>query len=304
MFLKLDLGQFVRHTYVLYIVTRMGHATVINSQRLPTYVITEEPLDIVDGTNRGCEAREKLEMSFVTSTNTTQISDVGGFMDVWGVDHIANCFQISAFVLCIFEHVATFDLEIIRMWRRRVSPVMLLFIINRYACLCYAASGLVQLAAWGNVDSRTANNMLSVPAYGFSCNITSRIGDISEDIMYLMFAFFAALRTYAIWDKNWTVFACVLLPGLIFPIGAIYIDVVSTYTSRSHVGSGSTGCYKENYFPADGSHSEIESYNNLYTVGRCSIILFECITLSLTWAKTIPVVRRLRHHNLSTGSLI
>ncbi|KAI0765829.1 hypothetical protein BC629DRAFT_1540686 [Irpex lacteus] len=107
---------------------------------------------------------------------------------------------------------------------------MLLFIINRYACLCYAASGLVQLAAWGNVDSHTANNVRIV----CSCNVTSRIGDISEDIMYLMFAFFAALRTYAIWDKNWTVFACVLLPGLIFPIGAID-DSHSTAMWSAHI---------------------------------------------------------------------
>ncbi|KAI0765834.1 hypothetical protein BC629DRAFT_1540779 [Irpex lacteus] len=143
------------------------------------------------------------------SSATTSTSNVGGFLNVWGVYHIANCFQISAFVLCMFEHIATFDLEITRVWRRRLSPVTLLFIINRYACLSYAASCLVQLAAWGNVDSRRADNMLSVLGYvGLdsvrkfrsltdtfgvcSCNITSRIGNFCEDAMYFMFAFFAA----------------------------------------------------------------------------------------------------------------
>ncbi|KAI0765833.1 hypothetical protein BC629DRAFT_913079 [Irpex lacteus] len=204
--------------------------------------------------------------------------------------------------LCIYEYLVTLDLEITRVWgirrSRKVSVVTLLFIVNRYACLCYVGSDLVQLAAWGGVSSATANKVTATSP--LESKISAKMSYTSG-----LHVLFTALRTYAIWDRNRKVFACVLVPGLVYPIGSIYINVVSTYRSR---GTG-TGCYEDIHFkfPADSDGpggSRNRDYDVLYIVGRCVAILFECVALSLTWAKVIPVVRHLRRHNFSSTFIL
>ncbi len=52
-----------------------------------------------------------------------------------------------------------FDMEIERIWKRRVSLVTLLFVVNRYVCLCYTAFSLVDIVAWGNTNADTADRV-------------------------------------------------------------------------------------------------------------------------------------------------
>ncbi|KAI0797279.1 hypothetical protein BC629DRAFT_1286210, partial [Irpex lacteus] len=105
---------------------------------------------------------------------------------------------------CLYNYYWTCPREIRCVWQRKLSIASCIFLVNRYATVCYNALGMVQL---------------------ISCNIVLRVADICIILTYISLALFAALRTYAIWNQDRRVFAIVLTLGLIYPLGY----VVSTY---------------------------------------------------------------------------
>ncbi|KAI0765824.1 hypothetical protein BC629DRAFT_1442889 [Irpex lacteus] len=123
------------------------------------------------------------------------------------------------------------------------------------------------------------------------CNIVNRSTDVLTALIYSMFA---PIRTYAVWNKDRRVFGCVLIPGLGYPLGYI---VYSTQTVYSAAMPPLIGCQYKNKLPDHLASSSKPAEESLYSltpdiIGLCLVILFECITLSLTWIKTFPAVRR------------
>lgn len=68
------------------------------------------------------------------------------------VEQFKNNWSGTAF--CIYEHALTLHREMESVWRRKISMVSLLFVVNRYSILCYSALSMIQVVSW----SRYAHN--------------------------------------------------------------------------------------------------------------------------------------------------
>ncbi|KAI0083628.1 hypothetical protein BDY19DRAFT_619778 [Irpex rosettiformis] len=125
---------------------------------------------------------------------------------------------------------------------------------------------------------------------------------------------FAAIRTCALWNKNFKVFACVLAPGLLYPIGYTYY---ATRVVRSASRPPITGCTHHSILPpqltpkvgADYlfctlfflSSSVILILRTITDMlGASTSMMFELVTVVLTWMKTVPIIRELRPSYQST----
>ena len=55
--------------------------------------------------------------------------------------------------LCAYEHILTLPQEIKLIWQpRKMSLASILFLVNRYAFLCYSGFGLVAAISWDPSD--------------------------------------------------------------------------------------------------------------------------------------------------------
>ncbi|KAI0083619.1 hypothetical protein BDY19DRAFT_976495 [Irpex rosettiformis] len=113
--------------------------------------------------------------------------------------------------------------------------------------------------------------------------------------MYLAFTLFVAARTYAIWDKNKLVLISVLGLGLLYPVGYMYY--CSQRGAKASL-SPAIGCQFVSTLPAGTSLNAAQGHI-LCVLGAVVGILFECLTVALTWVKMIFVVRQLRRSNMS-----
>ncbi|KAI0765803.1 hypothetical protein BC629DRAFT_1293376 [Irpex lacteus] len=91
--------------------------------------------------------------------------------------------------LFIYEYFLTLPREIKCIWSRKTSTATILFLLNRYVVMCNRGFRMIQAVSWQGQFEHTADRVI-----------------------------FAAIRMYAIWNRDSKVFACVLALGLIYPI--------------------------------------------------------------------------------------
>ncbi|KAI0083632.1 hypothetical protein BDY19DRAFT_998414 [Irpex rosettiformis] len=80
-----------------------------------------------------------------------------------------------------------------------------------------------------------------------SCDIVLKLEDVCTILIALAFSLFATFRIYALWNKNLKVFICVLVLGLMYPIGYIYY---ATCLVRLASPPPITGCLSYSVLPA------------------------------------------------------
>ncbi|KAI0083636.1 hypothetical protein BDY19DRAFT_900028 [Irpex rosettiformis] len=97
--------------------------------------------------------------------------------------------------LFMYDYFLTLPQEIKCIWRRKWSTATVLFLVNRYVVMCNRGFRMIQAVSWQGQFEHTADRVM-----------------------------FAAIRMYAIWNRDRKVFACVLALGLIYPI----VNTVST----------------------------------------------------------------------------
>ncbi|KAI0083633.1 hypothetical protein BDY19DRAFT_910454 [Irpex rosettiformis] len=133
-------------------------------------------------------------------------------------------FNIPA--LYIYDYALTLPLEIQYVWWHECSVTSILFLVNRYAMLCYTALEVVEFVPW-----------------------TSTSVQIADKLRHRSQArkFFITFRIYALWNKNLKIFVCVLVLGLMYPIGYIYY---ATRLVRLAYPPPITGCLSYSVLPA------------------------------------------------------
>ncbi|KAI0765800.1 hypothetical protein BC629DRAFT_910832 [Irpex lacteus] len=97
--------------------------------------------------------------------STPGAADCAAYCVYWENKYASNYFQIAATTLFFCDYLATLSQELRCIWGREVSLTSLLFLMNRLIALF-------------------------------------RLGDVCAILEYLVLSVFAALRTYALWNKN------------------------------------------------------------------------------------------------------
>lgn len=104
-------------------------------------------------------------------------------------------------VLCVYEHLLTLDQEIVSIWKNKVSVVSFLFVINRYACLCYNAVGLVALVVWDSHGSRGADKV-SNTCLNLLALLTLPLDVESNTRAHRSFSHRVSFTAAVLWDKS------------------------------------------------------------------------------------------------------
>ncbi|KAI0083630.1 hypothetical protein BDY19DRAFT_976609 [Irpex rosettiformis] len=149
---------------------------------------------------------------------------------------------------------------------------------------------MVELVSWIHTDVRIADKR---------CSVILKVENACSILVYIVLALFAAIRTYALWNKNLRVFSCVLGTGLIYPVVYTYYY---TRLARRAFQPPITGCvYYYSTLPTHLAFRGIGTGSILHIIGVTGSMVFECITVVLTWMKTVPIMRELWPNRESTA---
>jgi len=184
---------------------------------------------------------------------------------------LANFCGVAATTLLFYDYVLTFAREVRCIWHRRFSGATILFLLNRYLTLVYRVLMTVETFPLGKN-----------PASGQAiCTRVLRTTQVLSMVTSLVTTAFTSLRMYAIWCKDYRIFAGVLFLGLV-PIGVnmfYYTKVAFVVAPPPLVGCA-------DMVNMTSSASEILGIFN------CSFaISADAIVLILTCVKTLEIKR-------------
>ncbi|KAI0336891.1 hypothetical protein BDW22DRAFT_1423868 [Trametopsis cervina] len=201
---------------------------------------------------------------------------------------ITTCFELAASTLFLYDYILTIRQEVNCIWRRPKSLASVLFILCRYIVLAERMMMTVvvvyvvpmRYSIAGLVDS-VSTATIQADIYNFVVCFSS----ITVIILHSALAVFAAVRVYAIWQKN------VFLGGLVLILGLVY----PAYVIVTLVGSiGSS--FLDDFYPDTLLTSEPPVPFFFFIISICN----ECLVVALTWSKTIGVYRVTRRSNVGT----
>ncbi|PCH43106.1 hypothetical protein WOLCODRAFT_74096, partial [Wolfiporia cocos MD-104 SS10] len=103
--------------------------------------------------------------------------------------------------LVIYEHAITLSAEYDLVWRRRLTSVSIVFLLNRYTTLAWSILSYVMIFAHAST----------------SCDNVSRTWFVCMIVWECLWAALGAARVYAISGRKWILSVLTLALGLIDP---------------------------------------------------------------------------------------
>jgi len=189
-------------------------------------------------------------------------------------ENVADICTVVSAMLAYYDFFITFADEVKCIWKRKFSFPTFLFMMNRYSTLFSRTLLIIQLLPY---QYTTLNNWQDI----MLCTVVLRSSEAFTVVSQVSVAIFLALRTFAIWRRDWRIFVLVFALGMIVPITSIYYFATLTPTI---VGLPFIGC------------SELASLSDV-TIGRFNIavrlsaIVADAVVLILTWMKTMGMIR-------------
>ncbi|KAI0083623.1 hypothetical protein BDY19DRAFT_910450 [Irpex rosettiformis] len=194
---------------------------------------------------------------------------------------IASYVRTAALMLTLYEYCLTLSLERELIWRRKMSVVSVLFLINRYALILQSFFNVVNSSIWMHHKSGFEEK---------TCTVISWLALTFQYLLYLVMSAFSVIRAYAIWDGDKRAFVLLPVIGLVM-IGCsiskiiekpflLPIDSCLLYTTVSQTPVKSSG-----------------AANILSSIAASCSVLFEIVAVVVTWMKTVPTLRLLRSTN-------
>ncbi|RPD60550.1 hypothetical protein L227DRAFT_575166 [Lentinus tigrinus ALCF2SS1-6] len=134
------------------------------------------------------------------------MSSKAAIIDNYEALFASNSAVYAAYTLIFFEHILTFGDEVEVFWKRKFTGATVMFLLNRYLIL---VSYILELASvWIKSD-------YVKPMHLYRCMVDVRITDVFYYALYIPWAVFAALRAYALSNRNWPLAILVFLLGLV-----------------------------------------------------------------------------------------
>ncbi|RPD75800.1 hypothetical protein L226DRAFT_570044 [Lentinus tigrinus ALCF2SS1-7] len=132
------------------------------------------------------------------------MSSKAAIIDNYEALFASNSAVYAAYTLIFFEHILTFGDEVEVFWKRKFTGATVMFLLNRYLIL---VSYILELASvWIKSDYLCSYQ---------ACMVDVRITDVFYYALYIPWAVFAALRAYALSNRNWPLAILVFLLGLV-----------------------------------------------------------------------------------------
>ncbi|KAI0083626.1 hypothetical protein BDY19DRAFT_620149 [Irpex rosettiformis] len=122
-------------------------------------------------------------------------------------------------MLTLYEYCLTFSQERELIWRRKISVVSILFLINRYALILQGIFNTIKLSIWIEYYTDSEGWVDGLPQ---ACAVVSWFGVACEYLISLAFSVFSAVRTYAIWEHDKRILAILLVLGSMYGGCSIY----------------------------------------------------------------------------------
>ncbi|TFK92131.1 hypothetical protein K466DRAFT_582238 [Polyporus arcularius HHB13444] len=214
--------------------------------------------------------------------NATTDADSQGELEAF-VQYYANTLtfnyaDLAVFAVLLFEYLITFDREVQFAWGRELSWARTIFLLNRYLSI------LEYLVVLGPL----------LPTVNYvSCALLTRLMQVFQIVLYIVWAAFAGLRVYAISARNSVVTVVVVVLAVVPAVTNAYV------ASLTSVALSDLGCMSEMDLP-------ILTWIELSVATRSCMIVSDALvivtTLVKTWS-TMRVARRL-HVQMSFTSLI
>ncbi|KZT11532.1 uncharacterized protein LAESUDRAFT_747208 [Laetiporus sulphureus 93-53] len=183
---------------------------------------------------------------------------------------VESCLYLSAGALVLYDYLLTAGDEYYYIWKSELSFASVLFFAFRYCAVIDTAVlilSLVTLSSW--------------PAR-LSCAGIVMSQMVFDIVLLASAAAFAALRIYAIYDRNKAVFGLVLCLGLLNPALTLY-PFISMSPQTKMLPNLQVTCS----FTTSISESV---YDKWMIGGRASSVLADVIVFILTWVKTQPFI--------------
>ncbi|KAI0821882.1 hypothetical protein BC628DRAFT_1422297 [Trametes gibbosa] len=131
---------------------------------------------------------------------------------LWPVVRDADLsFFISCAATTIYEHIITIQLEVHQIWKRDVSGATVLFVMTRYFMLLHRVFVIVGLS-----EDKCVSLVDRFMTPMSSCNIILWIQAITASALITVLSAIAAIRVYALWNRDIRLLALIMLTG-IFP---------------------------------------------------------------------------------------
>ncbi|KAL6300947.1 hypothetical protein BKA93DRAFT_828648 [Sparassis latifolia] len=212
-----------------------------------------------------------------------------------------NYCEVAALAVLFYDHMLTLPAEVRFLWTRKFSGATLLFMLNRYITLFGKTILLVTGFSWPNQTDAVRISMLSlqeIPSYrcsvSQSCAAPVYLVEISTISVYIIVALISALRIYAIWNKDWRLFALVLAVGLAVP--AINIYHYANSVPAAFAPWPLYGCAENaSLSPAVFANIYAMFPESMLTADAVSLATHSCaigvdaLVLFLTWIKTYGI---------------
>ncbi|KAI0628575.1 hypothetical protein C8Q77DRAFT_1067663 [Trametes polyzona] len=182
--------------------------------------------------------------------------------------------SIAATTLAIYEHLITLRLEVHQIWRRSPPMATVLFVMTRYFMLLNRLFVLIGF----------------YPVQDLAVSIVHPFSEasVSASVLIVVLSAVGAIRIYALWNRDYRLFAVVMLTGM-FPAFANLF-----FRSASSVYIIPTRFYSCQSAP---TAMTAETYRTLAIVTRVVSIVSDGLVVVLTWIKTFRVytlTRRVR----------
>ncbi|GBE86105.1 hypothetical protein SCP_0806290 [Sparassis crispa] len=182
-------------------------------------------------------------------------------------DVTGNYCCIAAATWLIFEHAITLTDEIDYIWRRKKTGVAVLFISNRFLGLVLVFSLVMQIPLWS----------------------TNPRSEACEELLFIKWAMFSALRVYAVGGQAWCSAAVVFILNFVPFATNLYDDATASYYIAVVPGFGPICVQSSNI--VQPKMQMYESYPSFYLATRISVIVADIIVLVVTWTKTYSIKR-------------
>ncbi|KAI0752823.1 hypothetical protein C8Q80DRAFT_1267308 [Daedaleopsis nitida] len=114
-------------------------------------------------------------------------------------------FSVGSAVLLFYDFILTFVSEIQRVWRRKFSGAVVIFLLIRYTTLLNRIVLILELQPWSETTSIEV------------CKLLDRSTDTLTIVSGTAATLMLALRVYVIWDRKWAPFLLVAVLGLVAP---------------------------------------------------------------------------------------
>ncbi|KAI0799586.1 hypothetical protein BC629DRAFT_1496967 [Irpex lacteus] len=189
---------------------------------------------------------------------------------------------VAVSTFCCYEWLITLSQEIDHIWARRWTLSTWIFASIRYSTFLFAVMQLLPSSNYMSclLETRMAEALMTVQFTALAGLATINISRCIEGItrLLLLCIAFTALRTCALCNRNIWVFLAVF--G--FSIVPAFVDSILFYKHGVLFGVTSL----DNFCESVLSHSI-----PILFITRASVISRDCIALSVTWWKTLSIVR-------------